>query len=174
MEVVPTSDGDDDDGVIWFRCPRCQGFLPKLSGGGGAADQADVESETNEAVVGVGKDTDGGSVPATAAGDSPFLPEDESEEEKPATGGAPDDPADGLTDGEPIAAYAALLQAADVSEPTPYRPWGEYSQGQCLHHLAWDDCGVVVAKEELPGGRSVIKCYFEKAGVVRLIEQEPR
>jgi len=32
MEVVPTSDGDDDDGVIWFRCPQCQGFLPKLSG----------------------------------------------------------------------------------------------------------------------------------------------
>jgi len=33
MEVVPTGDGEDDDGVIWFRCPQCQGFLPKLSGG---------------------------------------------------------------------------------------------------------------------------------------------
>ena len=32
MEVVPTSDGEEDDGVIWFRCPQCQGFLPKLSG----------------------------------------------------------------------------------------------------------------------------------------------
>jgi hypothetical protein len=30
---------------------------------------------------------------------------------------------------------------------------------------------VVVAKESLPGGRKVIKCYFEAAGVVRLIEQ---
>ena len=32
MEVVPTGDGEDDDGVIWFRCPQCQGFLPKLKG----------------------------------------------------------------------------------------------------------------------------------------------
>ena len=41
-------------------------------------------------------------------------------------------------------------------------------------HLAWDDCGVVVAKEDLPGGRQVIKCYFAEAGVVRLIEKAPK
>ncbi len=54
--------------------------------------------------------------------------------------------------------------------PTPYRPWETYEVGQCIQHLAWEDCGVVVAKEELPGGRQVIKCFFEEAGVVRLIE----
>jgi hypothetical protein len=32
----------------------------------------------------------------------------------------------------------------------------------------------VVGKESLPGGRQVIKCYFEEAGVVRLIEKAPR
>ncbi len=41
MEVVPTGDGDDDDGVIWFRCPQCQGFLPKLSGADLKGDQRD-------------------------------------------------------------------------------------------------------------------------------------
>jgi hypothetical protein len=56
----------------------------------------------------------------------------------------------------------------------PYRHGGTYEVGQCIHHLAWNDCGVVVAKEQLPGGRQVIKVYFEEAGVVRLIEQAPR
>ena len=55
----------------------------------------------------------------------------------------------------------------------PYRPSGSYAVGQCVHHLAWDDCGVVVAKEPLPGGRRIIKCYFGSAGVVRLIEEAP-
>jgi hypothetical protein len=41
-------------------------------------------------------------------------------------------------------------------------------------HLAWNDCGVVVGKEVLPGGRRVIKCWFQGAGVVRLIENTPR
>ena len=33
MEVVPTSDGEEDDGVIWFRCPQCQGFLTQAERG---------------------------------------------------------------------------------------------------------------------------------------------
>ena len=43
MEVVPTNDGDDDDGVVWFRCPQCQGFLPKLKG---ALDTQEEPEET--------------------------------------------------------------------------------------------------------------------------------
>lgn len=179
MEVVPTSDGDDDDGVVWFRCPKCQGFLPKLSG----ADQSDAEATgaTEVATTSVDEivsqaDSDpvaeptGTSVPgesgegvsSTVAGST------ETADSRDVTPEKPEQPA------EPIAEYVALLAAADAAEPTPYRPWGTYDIGQCLHHLAWDDCGVVVAREELPGGRRVIKCYFEDAGVVRLIEQEPR
>ena len=48
MEVVPTGDGDEDDGVIWFRCPQCQGFLPKLSG----ANLQDDEDEAPAAATG--------------------------------------------------------------------------------------------------------------------------
>jgi len=66
------------------------------------------------------------------------------------------------------------LAESDVSAAVPYRPWDTYEVGQCVNHLAWDDCGVVVAKESLPGGRKAIKCYFEDAGVIRLIEQAPK
>jgi len=77
-------------------------------------------------------------------------------------------------DTEPILEYAAMLAEMDVLEAAPYRPWEVYEVGNCINHLAWNDCGVVVAKEELPGGRKIIKCYFEEAGIVRLIEQAPR
>jgi hypothetical protein len=42
-----------------------------------------------------------------------------------------------------------------------------------VHHLAWDDYGIVVAKESLPGGRRIIKVFFDHAGTVRLIEEAP-
>ncbi len=214
MEVVPTSDGDDDDGVIWFRCPQCQGFLPKLSG----ADLGDSESEKpasseqpaeteqsaeSEQPAASTEDSADESMPWDSpadmmaaqkasrekgdSADNPFLPEDEDQPAGPVSSGAtpaaasefgdskqdkkskePEEPA------EPIHEYAAMLAGLDVGESTPYRPWGTYEEGQCIHHLAWEDCGVVVAKEELPGGRKIIKCYFEDAGVVRLIEQAPR
>jgi len=198
MEVVPTSDGEDDDGVIWFRCPQCQGFLPKLSG-------ADLQTET-------GDDSGSGEVPArdgsrdgsassSVSSSGPdtdqALPWDSpadmmaARRETTADPGLPDlariregetvekskveDKSAGPTESaEPIEEFAALLAAKDQSQPTPYRPWESYEVGQCIHHLAWEDCGVVVAKEKLPGGRRIIKCYFEEAGVVRLIEKAPR
>ncbi len=43
--------------------------------------------------------------------------------------------------------------------------------GEVIFHLAWDDCGLVVAKETLPGNRRAIKVYFATVGVVHLIEQ---
>ncbi len=67
-----------------------------------------------------------------------------------------------------------MLAAVDPGAAVPYRPWATYEVGQCVLHLAWNDCGVVVAKEALPGGRHVIKCWFQGAGVVRLIENAPR
>jgi hypothetical protein len=216
MEVVPTGDGEDDDGVVWFRCPQCQGFLPKLKGsdpaaraapsGGAAADPApepdpagavaagDQTADADEAVpddAGAGdepgaagdaeddlpwdspadmmasraleEDIDGGAEPGAASG-----------EEEPAAGDAAG-PEEG--EGEPaetVADYAAMLAEADQGDPKPYRPWDTYEVGDCIMHLAWEDCGVVVAKEDLPGGRRVIKCYFGEAGVVRLIENAPR
>jgi len=199
MEVVPTNDGDEDDGVIWFRCPQCQGFLPKLSGadlGGGdsADDDAGHEDKPAEkAIPESAADDDGMEWDSPAdmmaaqkeAGTeksvvSPFLPEDE----VPTTNSDPAPVADKNSrskkstepekPAEPIHEYAAMLAAQDVTTSTPYRPWGNYEVGDCVHHLAWDDCGVVVAKEDLPGGRKVVKCYFGEAGVVRLIEQAPK
>jgi hypothetical protein len=70
--------------------------------------------------------------------------------------------------------YAARLAAADPETAVPYRPWDSYEVGQCVLHLAWNDCGIVVGKEALPGGRRIIKCWFQGAGVVRLIENAPR
>ena len=74
---------------------------------------------------------------------------------------------------EPLAEYAAMLAERDPESAIPYRPWSEYQIGDLIHHLAWDDCGVVVDKETLPGNRQVAKVYFERIGVVRLIEADP-
>ena len=203
MEVVPTGDGEDDDGVIWFRCPQCQGFLPKLSGadlkdgvpstgdgdqtvpGEGAASIQDEASSTPDATAEdsasppVGDDAMAWDSPAdmmaarkkdaaSDAGQSDFEP--------PPPALAPDAKGEKTAPDpdESTHEYTAMLEAADQSDPTPYRPWGDYAVGECIHHLAWDDCGVVVAKEDLPGNRKVIKCFFEEAGVVRLIENAPR
>lgn len=251
MEVVPTSDGDDDDGVAWYRCPQCQGFLPKLKN----AVDGDEEPETDPS-----PDPQPASERGTEADVSPAPAEDETV----ATGGKSmadleagdvlpwDSPADmtaaqqdlpdldlpdvdlpdvdlpeqsqgaaetftgELTDEvvdligpmdevsvlpeadpvvrssddddflgerprveepapvEPLHEYAAMLAAKDPLQAVPYKPWRTYELDQCIHHMAWDDCGVVVGKEFLPGGRQVIKVYFEEAGVVRLIEGAER
>ncbi len=209
MEVVPTNDGDEDDGVIWFRCPQCQGFLPKLSGADLQEPEAESSPSAADATVG---DTDSAadeSLPWDSPADmmaaqqteaqkvepetSPFLPEDDdgpepksAEPVKPPDTElsddvdvsddpyTPDKPEKPVEPSEPIHEYVAMLAVLDASDATPYRPWETYEVGQCLHHLAWEECGVVVAKEDLPGGRRIIKCFFEDAGVVRLIEQAPR
>jgi hypothetical protein len=185
MEIVPTSDGDEDDGVIWSRCPQCHGFLPRVSGadedepetaGDGAAEPADtVGSDAPmqwDSPADMMAAQEAGTTDETSV--SPFLPEDA---ETTATGDPvaesekKSEPAEPT---EPIHEYAAMLAESDTAAATPYRPWDTYEVGQCVHHLAWEDCGVVVAKEDLPGGRKIIKCYFGEAGVVRLIEQAPQ
>ncbi len=218
MEVVPTADGDDD-GVVWFRCPQCQGFLPKLSsalaGSTAGADAPDVAADaepdgaapTGDAGEGGGSrekksprraaadDAKGGGrrarrPVADAEGDDDahaaddddrddaddaddlddrLDDDDEAAEELSAPGAA----ASAAT-AEPVMEYAAQLAAADPGNAVPYRPWETYEVGQCVLHLAWNDCGIVVAKEALPGGRRIIKCWFQGAGVVRLIENAPR
>jgi hypothetical protein len=255
MDVVPTSDGDDDDGVIWFRCPQCQGFLPKLRGKESEEEAAPVEAEAGpqDDAAGAGRQAD--SPIATENKEDDSLPwdspadmmaalkeqevtdtddgEDAAEDEDPllgveeaeqaarpaapgeatgsaATGGELPPDEDELIDAgdlplpdleeagslagasvaddseraeaaeepsepeEPLHEYAAMLTAMDPATAISYRPWGTYEVGQCIHHLAWDDCGVVVSKETLPGKRHIIKVYFEEAGVVRLIEQAER
>jgi len=208
MEVVQTSDGDEDDGVIWFRCPQCQGYLPKLSG----ADLTAGEEEAAAAPSAAPEDAAAG--PASADDDMPWdspaamMAAQQRERDAGTDGGVDDalaaaepdedvvaDDLDDLDDdaaesdadadadagadkdaaaGEPLAEYAEMLAALDPEAAVPYRPWDGYEVGQGILHLAWDDCGVVVAKEDLPGGRKVIKCYFGDAGVVRLIENAPR
>jgi hypothetical protein len=194
MEVVPTGDGDDD-GVVWFRCPQCQGFLPKLGVPTAVETGGDVEASAAPAgrdgghgepddlddIPGLDLDElalDDGGVVVLADGD-----DDESADDEPvvvAPGGDDDDENIGrppLPPGpapEPVHEYAAMLAEVDPEQSVPYRPWESYEVGQCILHLAWNDCGVVVAKEQLPGGRRVVKCWFQGAGVVRLIENAPR
>ncbi len=151
MEVVPTADGDDD-GVVWLQCPQCRGFLPKIrssldaaAGGGDArvADEAEVE-ETPE--------TEPDAKPEAAA---------------------PDPAAAAAELAEAVARDAdEALAGMDVDKAVTYRPWSVYAEGDVLHHLAWDDYGVVVAKETIPGNRSVVMVRFAKHGTVRLIEQD--
>ena len=188
MEVGPTSGGEEDDGVIWFRCPQCQGFLPKL-GGIESDSEKDAASSSGDSspVAGETAESSESSDSTDTADSGEALPWDSPADMMAAREKSPDDPSPtGPTDpkgrgkdepaepSEPVHEYAALLAEKDQSQPTPYRPWETYDVGQCIHHQAWEDCGVVVAKEDLPGGRQIIKCYFEEAGVVRLIEQAPK
>ncbi len=202
MEVVPTGDGDDD-GVVWFRCPQCQGFLPKLSSAvevnpvaadaavadddESAAEQAGIDgARTAVAVAPAGADVDILDIDlaeaAAIVADVDDDDDDADDDAEDAAGGVGADADDdvpppmpaGATAAEPVLEYAAMLAAVDPEAAIPYRPWASYEVGQCILHLAWNDCGVVVAKEPLPGGRQVIKCWFQGAGVVRLIENAPR
>ena len=159
MEVIPTDDDGGDDGVIWLRCPDCQGFLPKFSGEG---LKAEPPAKTGEATS-----APSAGVPAAIAGSEKTAPT-----ESPAAtdkgnqkAEKPEPPA------EPVAEYAALLAAADPENARPYRPSAEYAVGDLVHHLAYDDIGIVVAKESLPGGRKAVKVFFEEVGVMHLIEQ---
>ncbi|MBK7703284.1 MAG: hypothetical protein IPI34_10530 [bacterium] len=76
-------------------------------------------------------------------------------------------------DGAPAAARRCDLVAdLDLEKAVPYRPWQTYAEGDVIHHLAWDDFGLVVGKEVLPGNRRVVMVRFTNAGTVRLIEQD--
>lgn len=220
MAVVPTGDGEEDDGVVWFRCPQCQGFLPKLKsaaddgdgmetgaepagGRPGSLDRAETGHGEGEGSLdgepSVDQDVDPAwdspaAMTAARAGGVPlpvgdvedgFDPDDiidEDEDLDDSGDGERDDETDdetGEDSAEPVpiealGEYAALLQEADLEAAVPYRPWETYEVGQCVIHLAWNDCGVVVAKEPLPGGRRAIKCFFTTAGLVSLIENAPR
>ena len=180
MEVIPTDDGGDD-GVVWLRCPECQGFLPKFTGGGApAAEPEDKTAPRADAAVEepapTSAEPDPSAVTEAPAAAPPVAdaastdlepgegPEDEGGEDDEAAA-EPEVPA------EPLDEYAALLAEADPGAARPYRPDSAYEVGDVVHHLAYDDIGIVVAKESLPGGRRAVKVYFDTAGLVHLIEQ---
>lgn len=154
MAVVPTADGDDD-GVVWLQCPNCKGFLPKVSSSlalrGGVRAPADLTDET-----------DGGELIAPDL----FTAEDDDEDEPPHAATPPAATAPGGDDA------AELVADLDFDKAVPYRPWQTYAVGDVIHHLAWDDFGLVVGKEVLPGNRRVVKVRFTTAGTVHLIEQD--
>ena len=163
MEVIPTDDDGGDDGVIWLRCPDCQGFLPKFTGEGlkpepGSTSSTDTDQSTPVA-------------PPDPVAETPAPPESPTESPTEAPTRTKEKAKEPEAPAEPVAEYAALLAAADPAGARPYRPSSEYAVGDVVHHLAYDDIGIVVAKESLPGGRQAVKVFFEEAGVVHLIEQ---
>lgn len=189
MEVVTSGDSEDDDGVTWYRCPGCQGFLPKLNAG--AEDRpADAPAALEDEPVAAAAGAEPVAAAAPPIPDEPTDPlaelpvdlaaVDAVEETVDEKGGASGEKAteeareDATEPPEPVAEYAAMLAEADVAQARPYRPWDTYAEGDCILHLAWNDCGIVVGKEKLPGGRHVIKVFFSEAGVVRLIENAPQ
>lgn len=170
MAVVPTADGEDE-GVLWLRCPQCQGFLPKISSSL-EADAAQPDEVADPEAASPGQ-VDLEATVDIASGDVDLAEDsDESAEASVTSPGKPS--GNSAVEEEPIAAYAAMLVDADLTQALPYRSWERYEIGDVIHHLAWDDCGVVVDKETLPGERKVVKVFFEKAGVVRLIEEDSR
>ncbi|MFO7654270.1 MAG: hypothetical protein R6X25_10675 [Candidatus Krumholzibacteriia bacterium] len=261
MEIVPTGDGDDD-GVIWLRCPQCEGFLPKISGEGfrGVAPDPEGSERADEPVGRTGEDVEGGRASGDASGDTvgdaahlpgpgPSSDDQRDRDERGNRGHAEDDDAEdgdaedgdaevgrsaaamarrerweiapagdsasGASEIEPRdrtasprdrdrprdrrdrgadagaadrpedtgvargaeeqrlqAEWAARLAECDPGDAQPYRPWNHYEVGDLLHHLAWDDCGLVVEKETLPGSRQALKVYFADRGIVRFIEAD--
>lgn len=101
-----------EDGVIWLKCPHCQGILPHMP------------------------ETDGN---ATATATEP----------------------------EPV---ADPLDEIDVESARPYEPSQTYDEGDVIHHRGWNDYGVVVDKQVLPGNRHMIRVRFAENGEVQLIE----
>ena len=183
MEVIPTDDGGDD-GVIWLRCPECQGFLPKFSGEGVTKPEPVVEADDQDAKtvepgpVGLDSPTE---TPATSSPDRSTVAASDSEpdiqtvaDDDSVKGKKKDSPDEESEPAEPIAEYAAMLAEADPATAKPYRPTSSFEVGDLIHHLAYGDQGIVVAKESIPGGRHVVKVFFENTGVMRLIEQQAR
>ena len=106
-----------EDGVIWLKCPNCQGILPHMpeSDGSGATSSAAATAPARKAIA---------------------------------------DP----------------LEDLDVEAARPYEPSENYAVGDVVHHRGWNDYGVVIAKQMLPGNRRVIRVRFAESGEVQLIE----
>ena len=164
MEIVPTA---DDDGVLWLQCPACKGFLPKVKSVEAPAANEPVAEPKDEAVAEPSVDTPD---ETQVTDDTPSPVAEDSEQESTSEKKSKDDQADDTVDDADEG--AEQLAAMDVSLAVPYRPWQQYVEGDVIHHLAWDDYGVVLAKEVLPGHRRVVKVRFAQAGIVRLIEDQ--
>lgn len=64
----------------------------------------------------------------------------------------------------------APVDEIDISKSQPYVPTRTYEMDDVIHHRGWDDYGVVIGKEELPGNRHIIKVRFVEQGEIQLIE----
>lgn len=116
MTVVSES---ADDGVIWLKCPNCQGILPHMP---------EISEEAKESAESVSK-----------------------------------------TVSEPEAEISEM----DIATAKPYAPTGHYAVGDVLYHRGWDDHGLVLEKQELPGGRGLLKVRFVEHGEMQLVEGAP-
>jgi hypothetical protein len=56
----------------------------------------------------------------------------------------------------------------------PYDPRAEYQIGDIIYHRAWDDYGIVRAKQILSNGSCAIVVLFEKNKEKRLVERLQR
>lgn len=61
----------------------------------------------------------------------------------------------------------------DVDSAKPYTPQGRFEVGDVLHHRGWNDYGIVLEKQELPGGRGLLKVRFVEQGEMQLVEGAP-
>ena len=182
MDVVPTA---DDDGVLWLQCPVCKGYLPKVKS---SLQVVDAQREADEAATVSQSGTTLGnqSVSDPSAqtpepevvniGDVAEVLDMDLDDVAAIIPDTEDEPSPEVKDAAVLVTDQdeglELLEAMDVSKAVPYRPWQTYAAGDILHHLAWNDHGVVLDKEQLPGNRWVLKVRFAEAGLVRLIEDD--
>ena len=181
MSIVPTADGDDD-GVVWMQCPNCKGYLPKMSNSPdlaaarGAVDGESGPDGESEAAEPLDDGAADAAFPADVLADAGLdLPEPLIDDLDADTDGIADEPGAEPVDGDDsdlMIGQASVLDDMDIASGVAYRPWETYAVGDVIHHLAWDDYGVVLAKEILPGDRKVVKVHFANAGIVRLIEED--
>ena len=120
MTVVSES---SDDGVVWLKCPNCQGILPHMP---------DIAGD--------------GDPPATSA--------------KVST--------------EPKVSSETFSAELDVAMAKPYEPTSHYAVGDVLYHRGWDDHGLVLERQELPGARALLKVRFVQHGEMQLVSGAPR
>lgn len=64
----------------------------------------------------------------------------------------------------------SVVEEIDPDDARIYSPHESYEVGDVVHHRGWNDYGRVVAKESLPGNRTMIRVRFVQNGEVQLIE----